>query len=247
MSPPYDVILAEDNPRDREFLSSNLTDFSLILSANSKHALELALQKPSPCIITDLQMPDMNGIELAKNIWQEIPSARIVFWSHYGDETYIRSLSRIIPAETVYAYILKDNPSDILNKACHAVFEEDQCWIDAKLRPAQSRSDTSDSAVNDMEYEVLIDIALGLTDNMIAQRRYLSRRGAQNRLKSLYSKLGVTQDKDDTKNGEALNLRTRAISIAMRRGLLNNFELEQEEQLLQSWLKKHKQIGRAHV
>ena len=240
MSLPYEIIIAEDNPRDREFLSANLTDFSLVLSIDSKHALQLALQTPSPCVITDLQMPDMNGIELARNIWQDKPSARIVFWSHYGDETYIRSLSRIIPEDTVYAYILKDNPSDILNKACHAVFDEDQCWIDAKLRPAQSRTHTSDSAVNDMEYEVLIDIALGLTDNMIAQRRYLSRRGAQNRLKSLYNKLGVAHDKDDNNGGEALNLRTRAISIAMRRGLLNNFEMEHEEQALQRWLKKIK-------
>ncbi|MCK5386617.1 MAG: response regulator transcription factor [Gammaproteobacteria bacterium] len=238
MSKPYEVIVAEDNPRDREFLSSNLVDYSLILSADSKHALELALQTQTPCIITDLQMPGMNGIELAKQIWQKMPLARIVFWSHYGDETYVRSLSRIIPAETVYAYILKDNPSDILNKACHAVFEEDQCWIDSKLRPAQSRTHTSDSAVNDMEYEVLIDIALGLTDNMIAERRYLSRRGAQNRLKSLYSKLGVTQDKNERINSDALNLRTRAISIAMRRGLLNSFELEQEEIFLQQWLIK---------
>jgi len=236
MSKPYEVIIAEDNPRDREFLSSNLTNYSLILSSDSKHALKLALQTAKPYIITDLQMPDMNGIELAKRIWQEIPLARIVFWSHYGDETYIRSLSKIIPAETVYAYILKDNPSDILNEACHAVFEDDQCWIDKKLRPVQSRTHTSDSAVNDLEYEVLIDIALGLTDKMIAQRRYLSRRGAQNRLKSLYSKLNVTHDNDEYKNAEAINLRARAISVAMRRGLLNNYELEQEEQLLQKWL-----------
>ena len=236
MSKPYDVIIAEDNPRDREFLSSNLTGYSLILSSDSKHALELALQAPIPHVITDLQMPDLNGIELAKLIWQEKPLARIVFWSHYGDETYIRSLSKIIPEDTVYAYILKDNPSEIINDACRAVFEEDQCWIDDKLRPVQSRTHTTDSAVNDLEYEVLIDISLGLTDNMIAQRRYLSRRGAQNRLKSLYNKLGVTHDADGHKNTEALNLRARAISVAMRRGLLNNYCLEQEEQILQDWL-----------
>lgn len=241
MSTPCEVIIAEDNPRDREFLSNNLEKYSLILSSDSNNALELALKTSEPCIITDLQMPNMNGVELAKRIWQDSPLARIVFWSHYGDETYIRSLSKIIPAETVYGYILKDNPSDILNAACHAVFSENQCWIDKKLRPAQSRTYTSDIAVTDIEYEVLIDIALGLTDNMIAQRRYLSRRGAQNRLKSLYNKLGVTHDKSESTNGEALNLRTRAISIAMRRGLLNNFELEQEEQFLQQWLKQFKQ------
>ena len=231
----YKIIIAEDNPRDREFLANNLSDYSLTLSADSKHALELALQSKTPCIITDLQMPGLNGIELAKKIWQQTPSARIVFWSHYGDETYIRSLAAIIPEETVYAYILKDNPSNVLNAACHAVFKEDQCWIDKKLRPVQSRTHTSDSAVSDIEYEVLIDIALGLTDNMIAQRRYLSRRGAQNRLKSLYNKLGVSHDNHPS---ETLNIRARAISVAMRRGLLNNFELEQEEATLQKWLKK---------
>lgn len=230
-----EIIIAEDNPRDREFLAKNLSGYSLTLSADSKHALELALKLKTPCIITDLQMPGLNGIELAKQIWQKSPSARIIFWSHYGDETYIRSLAAIIPEDTVYAYILKDNPSNILNDACHAVFEEDQCWIDKKLRPVQSRTHTSDSSVSDIEYEVLIDIALGLTDNMIAQRRYLSRRGAQNRLKSLYNKLGVSHDSSHT---ETLNLRTRAISVAMRRGLLNNFELEQEEATLQKWLKK---------
>ena len=238
MSTPFEIIIAEDNPRDREFLSTSLKDYSLVLSSNSHNALELALKTPNPQVITDLQMPDMNGIELAKKIWQATPSARIIFWSHYGDETYIRSLSQIIPEDTVYGYILKDNPSDILKAACNAVFAEDHCWIDQKLRSARTR--TSNSAVNDMEYEVLIDIALGLTDNMIAQRRYLSRRGAQNRLKSLYNKLGVTHDKDENNFSEPLNLRTRAISIAMRRGLLNNFELEQEEQLLQQWLKKFK-------
>lgn len=238
MPTPHEIIIAEDNPRDREFLSNNLKNYSLRLSTDSNNALELALHVSTPYVITDLQMPNMNGVELAKKIWQESPTARILFWSHYGDETYIRSLSKIIPEDTVYGYILKDNPSDTLNSACNAVFTEDQCWIDKKLRSAQSRTHTSNSSVNDIEYEVLIDIALGLTDNMIAQRRYLSRRGAQNRLKSLYNKLGVTHDNDESSKGESLNLRTRAISIAMRRGLLNNFELEQEELHLQKWLKQ---------
>lgn len=235
MADKLEVIIAEDNPRDREFLANSLSEYQLHLASNPLQALELAARYPEPLLISDLQMPDMNGIELARRVWQSNPLARIIFWSHYGDETYIRSLAQIIPAETVYGYVLKDNPSEILHKACRAVFSESQCWIDPKLRPVQARSKASDSAVNDMEYEVLIDIALGLTDNMIAQRRYLSRRGAQNRLKSLYNKLGVSQE--DVADNESLNLRTRAVSVAMRRGLINSFELEQEEQALQHWLK----------
>ena len=93
--------------------------------------------------------------------------------------------------------------------------------------------------MSDAEFEVLIDIALGLTDNAIAQRHYLSRRGVQNRLKSVYAKLGVDQEAYIHEPiTETLNLRARAVSLALRRGLINQAELTQEEQKLQKWLKK---------
>ena len=110
-------------------------------------------------------------------------------------------------------------------------------WIDPNLKAIQARSKSPHSAISDVEYEVLVDIALGLTDNLIAERRYLSRRGAQNRLKSLYNKLDVSQDDN---NKESLNLRTRAVSVAMRRGLINSFELENEEKAFQEWRNKNK-------
>ncbi|MGD8484628.1 MAG: response regulator transcription factor [Thioalkalispiraceae bacterium] len=232
------IVIAEDNPRDREYLLKTLTDYELELSDTANKALEICSEYAEPFLISDLQMPDMNGIELAKRLWQLRPNARILFWSHYGDETYIRSLSQIIPEETVYGYILKDNPSHVLKKATSAVFDDCQCWLDPKLKTIQARSVSPHSAVSDVEYEVLIDIALGLTDNMIAQRRYLSRRGAQNRLKSLYNKLNVGHE-SATDNREAMNLRTRAVSIAMRRGLINSYELENEERLFQEWLSKN--------
>lgn len=230
------IVIAEDNPRDREYLIRTLDNYQLELSDSANKALEIAQQIEAPFVISDLQMPELNGIELAKRLWETQPDARILFWSHYGDETYIRSLTRIIPEETVYGYLLKDNPSAILKKATSAVFDECQCWIDPNLKAIQARSKSPHSAISDVEYEVLVDIALGLTDNLIAERRYLSRRGAQNRLKSLYNKLDVSQD--DHK--ESLNLRTRAVSIAMRRGLINSFELENEERAFQEWRVKNK-------
>ena len=231
------VIVAEDNPRDREYLIKTLDNYQLELSDSAQKALDIATQIDKPFVITDLQMPGMNGIELAKQLWQVQPEARILFWSHYGDETYIRSLAQIIPEQTVYGYLLKDNPSAVLQKATQAIFDECQCWIDPTLKAIQARSKSPHSAISDVEYEVLVDIALGLTDNLIAERRYLSRRGAQNRLKSLYNKLDVSHDDN---NNEPLNLRTRAVSIAMRRGLINSFELENEERAFQEWRSKNK-------
>jgi len=226
------LIIAEDNPRDKEFLSDHLVDFKLTHTETPIQAIEKATGLDCPNIITDLQMPQMNGINLAKYIWQDKPQAKILFWSNYGDETYIRSLIKIIPPQTVYGYILKDNTSDVLAKAVNAVFLEDQCWIDPKLRPTQNLVLRPDSGLSDTDYEVLVDISLGLTDKLIAERRFLSHRGAQNRLKTLYIKLGVAAENLDTKN---MNIRSRAISVALRRGLINSDEIDKEEKLFQQW------------
>ena len=104
---------------------------------------------------------------------------------------------------------------------------------------AQISKEIGPATHNVAEYEALIDIALGLTDNAIAERRYLSRRGVQNRLRSLYIKLGANEVAASRLGSpEVLNVRARAVSIALQRGLINSFELAREEQLLKVWLEK---------
>jgi len=237
MSDKPRVIIAEDNPRDREFLGSALPDYQLQFTTNGREALHAAQALDEPWVISDLQMPEMDGIQLARELWHERPAARIVFWSQHQDEIYLRALADIIPPETVYGFVLKNNPSEILARAVDAVFRETQCWIDQKIRPVQARANKTSGGVTDLEYEVLIDIALGLTDNVIAKRRYLSRRGVQSRLKSLYAKLEIDQEQRVSENvGETMNMRARAVSVALRRGLINRFELEQEEEKLKRWM-----------
>lgn len=227
-----EIVVAEDNLRDRQFLQTTLADFALLCARDGAEALTLIEGRDAPYVISDIQMPGRNGIELARQLWAQRPQARMLFWTQHDDEMYVRALAKIIPAETVYGYVLKDNPAETVRKAAYAVFVEQQCWIDPKLRAVHARTQHRGSALNDGEYAVLLDIALGLTDAAIAERHYLSRRGAQNRLKSLYVKLGV-----DETQADAFNLRARAIGIALRRGLLNADELAREEERLRDWLR----------
>jgi DNA-binding NarL/FixJ family response regulator len=239
------IVVAEDNPRDFEFLESLIQgwdeDCRIDRAPNGLAALELALKQERPLLISDIQMPEMNGIELARNLWQRKPEARIIFWSQFKDEMYVRTLSRIVPPETVYGYILKSNTQERIVSAIRTVLLEEQCWIDPEVRKVQGRAGHSQTALSDIEFEALLDISLGLTDNLIAQRRYLSRRGVQSRLNSLYSKLCLDQEQfQSDKVGDAFNLRNRAVAVALRRGLINAFELEHEEKDFQGWLKRFK-------
>jgi DNA-binding NarL/FixJ family response regulator len=239
------LVIAEDNPKDFEFLQRIVAEWGngcrTERAVNGAVALELALAQEAPLVISDIQMPQMNGIDFAKALWERRPQARIVFWSQHKDEMYVRALARIVPGETVYGYVLKSNPRERIESAMRTVLFEDQCWIDPEVRKVQGRTGSSQTALTDIEFEALVDISLGLTDNLIAQRRYLSRRGVQSRLNSLYGKLGLDLEQfQSDKVGDAFNLRNRAVAVALRRGLINAFELEHEEEELQGWLKRYR-------
>jgi DNA-binding NarL/FixJ family response regulator len=245
MTEPVQILIVEDNPRDAEFLEQLVKSWDVPCRIDRAHnglvALKMALESEQPLVISDIQMPEMNGIEFARNLWQRKPGARIVFWSQFKDEMYVRTLSRIVPPETVYGYLLKSNTHERIASAIRTVLLEEQCWIDPEVRKVQGRAGHSQTALSDIEFEALLDISLGLTDNLIAQRRYLSRRGVQSRLNSLYSKLGIDQEQfHGDKYGDAFNLRNRAVAVALRRGLINAFELENEEGEFQAWLKRFK-------
>lgn len=244
--PAIDIIIAEDNPKDFEFLEQLLADsdmaqFNISRAPNGQAALEMALAVEQPLVISDIQMPELNGIDFAKALWDQKPKARIVFWSQFKDEMYVRSLLKIVPPETVYGYILKSNSKSRIASAVITVLIDEQCWIDPEVRKVQGRTGHSQTALSDIEFEALVDISLGLTDNLIAQRRYLSRRGVQSRLNSLYNKLSIDQEQFKAeKVGDAFNPRNRAVSVATHRGLINAFELEHEEEELQQWLVQFK-------
>lgn len=234
------ILIAEDNPKDYQFLDQLFSDWEedieIIRAPNGQVALEIALTLDDPLIVSDIQMPELNGIEMARSLWDEKPQARIVFWSQFKDEMYVRSLARIVPPETVYGYILKSSPRDRIGAAVRTVLIDDQCWIDPEVRKVQGRAGHSLTALSDIEYEALLDISLGLTDNLIAQRRYLSRRGVQSRLNSLYIKLGLDQEQfHSEKVGDSFNLRNRAVAVSLARGLVNAFEMEREEADFQQW------------
>ena len=108
--------------------------------------------------------------------------------------------------------------------------------FDREVRGLQQKSLGQTNGFTDSEYEILVDIALGLTDRAIAKRRSLSLRSVQNRLQQLYDKLDVYQAAGDDHEDGRFNLRARAVTVAFLRKLLNYSALERAEAELQEWL-----------
>lgn len=242
------LLIAEDDALHRSFLKTVAADVlpdaeEIEEVADGAAALASFEALAFDAVILDLQMPKATGVEVAKSIWSRKPDTRILFWSNYAEEAYVRGITKIVPSEAVYGYVLKSSAEDRLQMAIQGVFLQDQCIIDREVRGVQQRADDRTEGLTELEYEALIDLSLGLTDRAMAARRRVSLRGAQGRLQHLYTKLGLAKTDIPTGPwGPSYNTRTRAIAIALERGLINADALRREEAALESWLEKAEAI-----
>ncbi|MEO1131240.1 MAG: response regulator transcription factor [Cyanobacteria bacterium J06639_1] len=240
------TLIAEDDSLYRQHLQElfqkHLSEYGpLYIASNGREAIEAIDSYQPEFLLLDIQMPEVTGIEVARRVWQERPETRIIFWSNFADEVYVRELHKIVPPQTVYGYLLKNSTDNQLLSAIQAVVQDEQCVIDRQVRGVDSRSQNKITGLSDAEYEVLIDIALGLTDQAIACRRFLSRRGVTNRLRNLYDKLEVNNDQIESDEwGTTFSLRSRAIRLAFKRGLINAALLDEEETELDRWLSRYR-------
>ena len=231
------VLLVEDDQFHASYLQDALAE-ALPEVTEMLHATDGAAGEAEAraarieAVVMDLQMDGRNGIEAARAIWAERPGTRILFWSNYSDEAYLRGISRIVPEDSAYGYVLKTATRERLKLALRAVLLEGQIMVDREIHRLQRRSASPRNALDDSEYAVLLDLALGLQDKLIAERRGMSLRTVQNRLLSLYDKLGV--DGEDI--GPALNKRAKALSRAFTTRTLNVETLESAQRDYERWL-----------
>jgi len=92
------IVLADDHPVVRGSLRKILnqqTDFNLVGETdNGLETLSLVKQLQPDLLVTDLMMPGMNGLEVARRIRLSFPSTRIVAVSVNCDEPYVAGAFR---------------------------------------------------------------------------------------------------------------------------------------------------------
>ena len=237
------ILLVEDDSLHANYLKELIQDAlpeakTVIVAPNGQEGEQQARDLNIETIVMDLRMKERNGIEAARTIWSERPSTRILFWSNHSDEAYIRGVSQIVPKGAAYGYVLKTARAERINLALRSVLLEKQIFIDREIHEIQNHQQQSYTALTDGEYAILMDIALGLPDRIIASRHNLSLRTVQNRLLLLYDKLDVSSITEGEQKID-LNKRVRAISKAITEKLINSESIDIAERELREWLKQN--------
>ncbi|MBX9690824.1 MAG: response regulator transcription factor, partial [Cyanobacteria bacterium] len=220
----------------RTIMQEILSEAEIVEVENGRDAVRLARTLIPDMILMDISMPELNGMKAAEEIWSSNQTARILFWSQYHREAYVRSLGRIVPDEAIHGYLLKGESDDKLKEAIASVFLNGDPYIDPVVQGVQTRLNSRCDSLSDTEFETLLDVAVGMTDRAIAARRHISVRGVQNRLSMLLSKLvkGEETHIRETVGMEVFNPRTRIIYVALLRGLINAEDLPELNE--QAWL-----------
>lgn len=112
------VIIAEDNDLFRNRLVniiSSIEEIEIAYSTNNgKDLLSIAKKIRPEIIITDIDMPSMNGIEASKVIREELPNTEIIFITSH--EEYIKDAIQLYASDFIEKPLNSDRVFDTIER-----------------------------------------------------------------------------------------------------------------------------------
>jgi DNA-binding NarL/FixJ family response regulator len=132
------VVLAEDNEyvrRGIRRLLNNAQDIDVVAEAKDGiEALALVRELLPDILLLDVEMPLLNGIEVARKLRTEAGNTRILVLSAYDDHEYIQAML----ANGASGYLIKDEAPRRIIEAVRGVAQGETGWVspqvEAKLK-----------------------------------------------------------------------------------------------------------------
>lgn len=211
------VVLAEDHALLRQGLERLLTaadDVELVGTAEDLPTLEALIGSEAPdVVVTDIRMPPTGtdeGIRVAARLRSEHPGCGVVVLSQHAEAAY--ALALLADGSDRRAYLLKERVAD-LDELLTAVREvagggsRIDPEVVEQLVSANRRAPASElSRLTPRETEVLAEMASGKSNAAIAAALVLSERAVEKHTNSIFSKLGLSEERD-------VNRRVKAVLV----------------------------------
>jgi two-component system, NarL family, response regulator NreC len=169
-------------------------DIEVVGEAGNTHdaVFEVRAQKPD-VILLDVVMPGESGIEATPKLLHEAPDTKILMLSMQDDPRYVREAF----AAGASGYVLKEAAdaevvSAIREVASGTRYVHPALGARMVAADAAARAAADSDPLSDREHEVLKLLALGHTNQEIAQRLYISVRTAETHRAHIMRKLNLT-------------------------------------------------------
>lgn len=170
-------------------LLQNTTDIYVTGFANTAtECLNFVQKNDIDIILMDINLPDMNGLDLCKQIKTEHPEIKILALSTFNQISYINKMI----ANGASGYLLKNITKEELIDAIHTVLENktyNSFEVDEIIKIAKTKGDIP--VLTKRENDILKLVVEGLTNPQIAEKLFISQDTVDSHRKNLHTKLGV--------------------------------------------------------
>ncbi len=193
------IIIADDHQIFREGLKNLIEsneNYSVVGEANDgEKLLELVKHKKSDVIISDISMPNMDGLSAIKKISEQFPDIKILVLSMLKDNVHLKNAL----SHGAAGYILKDDAYDELQMAIERVRKGkryissalSQLFVERHVCADNDLDAPSLEILTKREREVLKYVAKGYPNKLIASRLKISSRTVEAHRGNLSKKLGI--------------------------------------------------------
>jgi DNA-binding NtrC family response regulator len=121
---PSRVLIVDDSPAIRKVLRRILESggYAVMEAGSAATALELLTRERVDVVLTDLQMPECSGVELAQRIASQYPGVKVIAMSGF-DSVHLANLAPELRIETT---LMKPMKPEALLDAVRAALDKSQ-------------------------------------------------------------------------------------------------------------------------
>lgn len=221
------IIIADDHPVFADGLKSLLADEETVevvgVAHNGQELIELVKTIKVDVVISDINMPIMDGVESTIHIKKNFPNVKVLAFTMHSEYKYIEKMLKAGAS----GYILKNAARDEFTTAIYKIFRGEN-YISSEATsimmskfagtsvPSRSfNGSESDVHITQRELEVIKYIVKGFTSTQIAEKLFISIRTVETHRKNVLQKLKLH-------NSASL------VKYAIDNGLVPENEMEEE-------------------
>lgn len=190
------VLLVDDHPVVRggiRALLENTDDIDIVGEASlGGEGLQMVKDRRPDVVVLDMELPDIHGTQVAREIQQNYPGVKILSLSAFDDPVFVRSLLELGAA----GYLMKDEAPQVILDAVRGVARGEQGWlshkVSARLSSLVGQGDSDQKKLTAREHQTLRLIVEGRTNQAIAAELKISEKTVEKYVRQIFTKLNVT-------------------------------------------------------
>ncbi len=166
------------------------TQYEIVLeSTKPETILEQLKKQPVDILLTDVMMPVMTGVELAREVKKQFPSIKIITLSMNGEGSLV---NQMIDESDISGYLLKNIGQTEFLKALDkiasgGIYFSDEV-LQEMLKASERKKETQENKLTNREIEIVRLIEKEYSNKKIAEELFLSERTVETHRKNIFRK-----------------------------------------------------------